>query len=116
MSHVGGGQPKKIKMQNGATGTGNGTEMRATDVSSGGNAVFCAQVQGITTATITWEATIDGTNWVAVRAENLSDGAEATTATADGLYRITALGLVKLRARISSYTAGTINVTGVVVA
>ena len=86
---------------------------RATAAADGVYATLTAQVVGITTATITWEGTVDGTNWVAIQATNLNTGSAATTATADGLYRINVTGLLKVRARISAWTAGTITVTGV---
>jgi hypothetical protein len=70
------------------------------------------QVTGITTATITWEGTVDGTNWVAIQAVDLGTGTAATTATANGIYRINCTGLVEVRARISAHTTGTIYVTG----
>jgi len=100
-------------MQNAAVATGNGTAMECTAATRGAMTVLTMQVQGITTATITFEATIDGSNWVAVQATNLNSGSAATTATADGLYRLTVLGLVSVRARISAWTSGTITVTGI---
>lgn len=93
-------------LQSGATATGNGT---ALDCS--GYSVAAVQIDGITTATITFEATVDGDNWVAVQAENLANGSEGTTATADGLFRLSLFGLAQIRCRISAYTSGTINVT-----
>lgn len=114
--NVPGGQYKRVVMQSSAVATGNGTSVDCTDVDSGALTTVTAQVTGITTATITWEATIDGTNWVAIQFTNLNDGAAATTATANGLYRATVLGLVSVRARISAWTSGTITVTGIAAA
>jgi hypothetical protein len=93
-------------LQSAAVATGNGTVMDVTGLSWG-----VAQIQGITTATITWEATIDGTNWQGLRASLLSSGTAAATATADGLYQIDLRGLTQIRARISAWTSGTITVT-----
>ena len=104
---------KTAILQNAATATGNGTALECTPVNDGAYYSLTAQVAGITTATITWEGTVDGTNWVAIQATNLNSGAAATTATADGIVRITVLGLRQVRARISAYTSGTITVTGV---
>lgn len=104
---------KKHIFQSGATATGNGTAVDCTPVADGPYYSATVQVQGITTATVTWEGTIDGTNWVAVRATNLNSGSDATTATADGIYRLTVLGFNQVRARISAYTSGTITVTGI---
>lgn len=71
------------------------------------------QIQGITTATVNFEATIDGTNWKAVALANLGNTSRtrATTATADGIFLLEpAGGLSQFRARISSWSAGTITV------
>lgn len=103
---------KRHIFQSGATATGNGTAVDCTPVSDGPYYSVTAQVQGVTTATVTWEGTVDGTNWVAVRATNLNSGSDATTATADGIYRLIVLGFHQVRARISAYTSGTITVTG----
>lgn len=111
-----GGQYINLVMQNAATATGNGTAMDCTAITRGAMTALTMQVTGITTATITFEATIDGTNWVAILATNLANDTTATTATADGIYRITVLGLVSVRARISAYTSGTITVRGILVA
>lgn len=109
---VPGAQAYKRTLQSAAVATGNGTAVTCTSGPEGSYATLALQVQGITTATITWEATIDGTNWVAVQATPLTTGTAATTATADGLFRVNVTGLVSFRARISAYTSGTITVTG----
>lgn len=103
-------------MHSAAVATGNGTVIETTGVDTGGCMTLTMQVAGITTATVTFEATIDGSNWVAVACTNLNDGVASTQATADGLYRLTCLGLVLVRARISAYTSGTITVIGMAVA
>ncbi len=103
-------------LQSAAAATGNGTALVTTDVNNGALTTLTMQVTGITTATITFEATVDGSNWIAVACTNLNDGTAATTATANGLFRLTCLGLVSVRARISAYTSGTITVIGVAVA
>ena len=111
--NVPGGQYLNAIMQNAATGTGNGTAMECTAATRGAMTVLTMQVVGTFSATITWEATVDGSNWVPVQATNLETGVIATTATAADIYRITVLGLVSVRARISAYTSGTITVTGI---
>lgn len=92
-------------LHDGAVAIGNGTTF---DV--GGAAIAQFQIEGITTATVTFEESNDGTNWHATTAKNRNGGAEATTATADGIYQVTCLGIQFMRARISSYTTGTIDV------
>ena len=104
-----------VVMQAAAVATGNGAVMPCTSGSDGGLATLTCQVQGITIATITFEATVDGTNYVAIQFTNLTSGTAATTATADGIYRATVLGLLDVRARVSAWTSGTITVTGVAV-
>lgn len=93
-------------LQSGATATGNGTALNC-----GGLAAVGVQVEGITTGTVTFEGTIDGSTWYAVRVYKPADGSVATTATADGLFVAPVAGMDQFRARISAYTAGTITVT-----
>lgn len=78
----------------------------------GGLATGLFQVHGISSATVTFEGTIDGTNFVAVQATSLAAGTGATTTTADGLFRIDLRGFTQVRCRISAYSSGTITVTG----
>ena len=94
-------------MQNAAGATGNGTVLTVD-----GYSVATIQVSGTFSATITWEGTIDQSNWVAVQATDLGTGTAATTATAAGLFRIQAFGLSQLRARVSAYTSGSVTATG----
>lgn len=111
--NVPGGEYHRVTMQDAAVATGAGTALDVSLVPGGAFTVAAFQIVGITTATITFQATIDGTNWVAVQAENLANGTSATTATADGIYRLTTLGLAQVRANITSWTTGTIYVYGV---
>lgn len=110
---VPGGQYKDVKMQDAATATGNGTAVTVgSDPDTGAYLIIDIQVTGISGDTITFEGTIDDTNWVAIQFENLSTGATSTTTSVDGIYRLTCGGLFKVRARISTYSAGTITVVG----
>jgi hypothetical protein len=99
----------------GATATGNGTAMTVTERAAGGFTTHTVQISGISGDTITFEANIDGTNWVAIGYTNLATDATATTATANGLYRTVVLGLVNVRARLTR-VSGTVIVTGVMIA
>ena len=87
-----------------ATGAG-----RPIELNGAAAAVF--QIIGSFTATVTWEASLTDV-WVAVNAVNLNDGTVATTATAAGLFGVNAPGAIRVRARISSWTAGRVNVYG----
>lgn len=109
------GQYTRVVMQSAAVATGNGTVLPCTNASDGARTTATVQITGIITATVTFEAQIDGT-YVAIQFTNLNSGAVATTATADGIYRATILGLSDMRARISAWTSGTITITGVAVA
>jgi hypothetical protein len=97
---------KFAALQSAATGTGNGTAVDVTGVSRVG-----VQITGITTATVTFEGTVDGTNWVAVGLPAAATGTIASAPTADGVWFGTVAGLRLFRARISAYTSGTITVT-----
>ena len=110
------GQATRIIMQNAAVAVGDGTAVTCTSTGNGAHKKLAVQVQGITVATITWEATIDGTNWVGVLVAPITTGTAALTATANGIFTVDVTGLTSFRARISAWTSGTITVTGVLVA
>lgn len=69
------------------------------------------QITGITSATVTFEATIDGSNWVAHNATPVASTTAATTTTADGIFYANVVGITSFRARISTYVSGTIITT-----
>lgn len=76
-----------------------------------GSRTVAFQVSGTFDATITFESTVDGTNYVAIGAYPISgSGTAATTATAAGIYRIPAAGLAAVRARCTAFTSGTVDV------
>jgi hypothetical protein len=57
--------------------------------------------------TITWQGTIDGTNWSTIlQAVNITDGVEAATTTAAGIYRLNATGLKAVRGKVTTYVGG----------
>lgn len=113
---VPGGKYSTILMQNAAVAAGNGNLAPCTSAALGAMTTLTMQITGISGDTITFEATIDGTNFVALQATNLNTGSAATTATANGLYRIVCAGLTSVRARISTFSAGTITVRGTLAA
>lgn len=98
------------QMQSAAAGTGNGTEL---DVA--GLATAVVQLSGTFSATITFEATVNGADWIAVPFTNINSAASATTATAAGLYRASVAGLSRVRARISAYTSGNVTAVGLAI-
>lgn len=104
------------RMQVGATAIGDGNSMTPLTVNGGSYALLTAQVVGISGDTITWEGTIDEENWIALPALNVATRTISTTATADGIYRLVVTSLVAVRARVSTYSSGTIYVYGLLTA
>jgi hypothetical protein len=113
---VPGGFTASVVMQNAEAGTADGTALDCWTAENGASTTASFQITGVDGETITWEATIDGTNYVAIAVDNLASGSAATTATANGLYRVTCHGLRKIRARISTGGSGAVTVIGVVAA
>lgn len=84
----------KRQLLTGATATGAGI---ATSLDSGR---FSVQIAGITTATVKVQVSNDGSNWH-----------DLATATADGIYsNADGCPYAYVRANVSAYTSGTINV------
>lgn len=79
-------------------------------------ATLAIQIKGITVATVTFQGTVDGTNWEDVKATDLKTGTAATTATADGQFRADVRGLLKFRANLTAWTSGATTVTGILTA
>lgn len=112
-----GGAYKYEIMQNAAAATADGTVLYANDAESGAYAVVAFQVTGTWTGTISFEATVDGSNWVALEVESVGNSATlATSTTANGIFRAVVLGLSQVRARLT-WTSGTsVTVVGQLVA
>lgn len=86
-----------IKMQDGATATGDGTSVALPDPSTAEEVGIL--VSGITTATVTIEVSPDsGTTWEII----------GSAVTADGYVQVGKVLATNIRARISAYTSGTI--------
>lgn len=99
-----------VKLQDAAAATGNGTEIELAGRSS-----LILQLFGTFVATVTFEANIDRTNWIAVALADLNSTtrARATTATVAGLFLLDECGgLQKFRARVSAFTSGAVSVWG----
>jgi len=95
----------KKKLQDAATAAGTGITFT---VSGYPYAVF--QAIGTFVGTITFQATLDGSNWHNILLENLTTGVLGTTTTATGLYKADTIGLSIVRANITAYTSGSITV------
>lgn len=103
MSNQGYVLTSQVICQSSAAATGNGTA-----VPVAGWSAVSLQVSGTFVGTITFEGTLDNTNWVSLQGANVADGAVGTTATAAGIYVIPCVGLSQFRARVSAWTSGTI--------
>ena len=71
-------------------------------------------VSGTWVGTLTFEASIDGTNWFAYAASPVTSGyisVPQTTTTVNGQYIIHTAGFNQVRVRVSAYTSGTAVVT-----
>jgi hypothetical protein len=100
--------------QDAVSATGNGTSIQVQ-----GWATIGVQVTIADTATVTFESTVDpGTSatWASSVCTSVAStsGALVTTATATGVYYCNISGMAQFRVRVSSWTAGTVTVTGLV--
>lgn len=93
------------RLQDAAVATGVGNQF----VANAYTYVIC-QVFGTFVGTVTWQASLNGNDWVAIRAVNMNTGNAATTTTGTGLFQIGVAGLGLLRANITAYTSGTVHV------
>lgn len=59
--------------------------------------------------TVSFEGSLDGTNWWLVQGTNLATGAAATTATAAQTTSFNVSALAHFRARVSAYSSGSMN-------
>jgi len=94
-------------LHNAASATADGTSLETVDSVNGAYAVVTFQVTGTWTGTINFEATVNGSDWVALEVESVGNSATLSTSTAaNGIFRAVVLGLLKVRARLT-WTAGT---------
>ncbi len=72
----------------------------------------CAfQVTDTYSGTITFEGTVDGGIWAALLVVPIGTTAGATTTTSTGIFRGSCVGLLEVRARMSSYSSGAARVS-----
>lgn len=99
---------KRHIFQSAVITTGNGVVLHTS-----GYPYLSIDVAGIVTATVSFEQTVNGTDWRAFQVVNTSDGSTSTTATADGTWVVGNIGVYDyVRVRVSSWTSGTITVMG----
>jgi hypothetical protein len=92
---------RKVTMHSAASATATGTWMNV-----GGMNAVVVQITGTFVASVTWQGTVDESNWVTLQAQDLSTGKFATTAAAAGLYLLNVAGLKRIRANMT-WTSGT---------
>ena len=95
-------------LQSGATATGNGTQL---DVSNYSTIVLNVAFGG--TATVVTEGSVDGTSWDLINGYSLVSGfvnIQVSSLTTNSRIRFYVAGLKYFRARISSWTSGTVDV------
>lgn len=80
-------------------------------ISVSGNAALWVQITGTFTATLQFEATIDGATWFAVPGYPAASSTPATSSTGTGQWRFAVAGLSQFRVRASAYTSGTATVS-----
>lgn len=98
----------KVTFHNAASATATGTVMNTAGIS-----LVAVQITGTFVATVTFEGSIDKTNYVSLEAVNSATGAKATTATAAGLYFVPVSGVRAFRCNLT-WTSGTsITATGI---
>jgi hypothetical protein len=95
--------------QDAVAATGNGTALGVAGWSTIGVQVVISD-----TATVTFEATTDDSNWLSAVCTSVgsTSGALVSTATSSGLYKCNIAGMSQFRVRVSAYTGGTITVKG----
>lgn len=70
-----------------------------------------AQIAGTWAATLTFEGSVDGTNYVVLTVSNVTTAAAVTTTTANGVFSVSGSGLRFFRVRASAYSSGQADVT-----
>ena len=99
--------PKKVKLHTAATTSGDG---EIVDV-HGKYGVVVVQITGITTGTVTFKGSIDGSTFVNILGNNMTSGATGATATGDGVYIVPITGLNKFKAEITVHTSIVLHAT-----
>jgi hypothetical protein len=100
--------PTRFPIDRTASGTITAAAQTVSINKESGEGVVGIQITGTWTATIEFEGTVDGSNWVALR---VHDGTQVVTnTTANGLFMAPAGHLDQVRVRSSAYTSGTANI------
>jgi len=93
------------------TATGTITALNGTvAIDVGGYGAVGIQLSGTWSATVTFEATVDGTNWTTLEVWPTGGSSPQTTSTSNGVFYAPCGGLNQIRARASAFSSGTIQV------
>ena len=95
---------------NKAQGSVTATDDAITMARTNGQGVAC-QVTGTWTGTITFEATVEGSTWVAFNMTPSNSGTDASTTTGNGTWSKRNDGYTAFRGRFSTATSGTPTIT-----
>lgn len=68
-------------------------------------------ITGTWVGTITFEGSVDGTNWNLINAVAASTSIPQSTTIVNGLFRLTPSGLLQVRANMTAFTSGTATLT-----
>lgn len=99
---------QKVTFHSAASTTANGTVMN-----TGQTASVLVQITGTFSASVAFQGTIDGSNWVAIQGANVNSGAVATTATAAGLYLVPVVGMRLFRCDLTWASGTSITAAGI---
>jgi len=99
----------EVTLQNGVAIASNGTAITVNRYTS-----IALQVTITNTATVTFEGSTDGTTYASqtCTASDNTSGTLVTSTTTTGMYQCNIAGLSLFRARVSSFTSGTVTVFG----
>lgn len=113
MNNVPGGLSQTKTLHSGATASANGNALVCDDGRTGAKTIAIFEITGITGDTVTFKGRVTPeSSYVAVECEDMADStSKATTATADGIYRCTCLGLYDMIADLTR-VGGTVTVIG----
>lgn len=90
--------PEKNYLHKEASANGDGETLKL----FGRYSLACVYIKGGDTRTLTWQGSIDGVNFQDIEGTRVSSGLDATTATAEELYRVDLTGLYYFKAPLSS--------------
>jgi hypothetical protein len=102
--------PSSARLHNGSTAISNGAELSVV-----GLGAATIQISGTFVATILFEGSVDGTTFFSIPVIPVSGGLGTLSANAPGAFRVNTAGLAEIRARISSYTSGSVTIDAIAI-